>query len=1348
MQNKIVKIFTSILICIIMLIGILQTVVYAGTTNTEKTIKLSYYRYIKSGNEYKQSSEGYALSGGNSHPIFQILSIDESSKKVLGTNFYCLDAESGATWLTGDINQEIKYSKSTDLVKEKSSVTSVLPDSIYTQVMWILDNMYTESGTLTITKLLENAGINYYDSGATDVSGISIGKHYYYDGTKIGESTKKYDTEYGAVSGYMIQNDDNEIEDVILSQELVESVQQAAIWYFTNYVNKNNDLYDKYDEINKSLDAWLKYAATVDASGIVWQQLYAYSGTTSDEHKSRMLQEQASILYNYFIDSANYAAKNGYKTSEEGTINLEYTNKSDEQVINEDGSNYVIGPIKSVISGNITDIKLNVKTGAEYDTLIDDSKISLVDSSKKSIKEITSGKEFYVVIPQSSVKKSVQITVSGTSIATTKTLWMDAQGIEQPIVEVKKENKVVNDILTASIKPEFDLALRKQIVKLDGTVTNILNESGLDATRNMNINYNTIPDTATYKHRKDPVVVKTGSIVTYNISIFNEGDIDGYASIIIDQLPVGLKMSDTMKKKITSTKGNTYNVEYDETLNKITFTLTGEAKSLSAYSGQALDKDVIEVECEVTQVAEKNGKDKHYLTNIAYIAEEYDIDGNKITQDRNGKESSPSKSPSKTASELSSSNANNYKGDSSNPSIYNDTNNEIYYKGEEDDDDFETVVVLPERFDLALRKFITSVSSTGSFEDGKCQKYDREPNVDTSKLYTEENKNLITTSSYNHSKKPVSVNKGDYILYTIRVYNEGQVDGIAAEITDYLPIYLDFVDSTDEFIQEINSIWDYDPNTRKVTTKSDAEISSYVLKAFDKEKDDGKGAGLDYTDVQIICKVNDNSIVKKEITNIAEISIYKDKDGNVLEDDTDIDSDADNLEYPKDESKYKNDEINKDYVPGQEDDDDFEKVVIQDFDLALRKFITNISNEDVTTRIPNVKYDNGKISYEHPKDVVAVHVDDIVTYTIRIYNEGGIAGFAQTVTDDIPEYLEYLPENNTNIEYRWKMYDKNGVETNVVNDAVKIVTDYTSKEYGEELMKKSNLNNNPNLLNAFDSSEEISDENPDYLDVKVAFKVKDPNSNTVVITNKAQISEDADEDGNEIDDIDSVPDEWNDGEDDQDYENVSVEYFDLALLKYVSKVHVTEKGVTKTTTTGNTGAETDIIPKVDINQYRVKTTIVKFEYVIKITNEGDIAGYAKEITDYVPEGLKFYSEDNTDWKDEGNNVISTRKLENTLLQPGESASVTVILRWINGADNLGIKTNVAEISEDYNDKDVPDRDSTPDNKKQGEDDIDDASVLLGISTGLLLDIMPYVGGGLVILVVLGIGIFIIKKYVI
>ena len=112
--------------------------------------------------------------------------------------------------------------------------------------------------------------------------------------------------------------------------------------------------------------------------------------------------------------------------------------------------------------------------------------------------------------------------------------------------------------------------------------------------------------------------------------------------------------------------------------------------------------------------------------------------------------------------------------------------------------------------------------------------------------------------------------------------------------------------------------------------------------------------------------------------------------------------------------------------------------------------------------------------------------------------------------------------------------------------------------------------------------------------------------------------------------------------------------------------------------------------------------------------------------------------------DEGNNVISTRQLENTLLQPGESKTIEVIFTWINSADNLSQKTNTAEISEDKNQYDVPDRDSTPNNKTDGEDDIDIAKVILAISTGRAKTYFTLTLG---LLTIIATGVILIKKFV-
>ena len=147
---------------------------------------------------------------------------------------------------------------------------------------------------------------------------------------------------------------------------------------------------------------------------------------------------------------------------------------------------------------------------------------------------------------------------------------------------------------------------------------------------------------------------------------------------------------------------------------------------------------------------------------------------------------------------------------------------------------------------------------------------------------------------------------------------------------------------------------------------------------------------------------------------------------------------------------------------------------------------------------------------------------------------------------------------------------------------------------------------------------------------------------------------------------------------------------------------------------------------------------------IKVTNEGEIAGYVKELIDYVPEGLEFHAEDNPLWREEDGKIL-TDQLKDTLLQPGESATVEIILTWINSTDNLGEKVNWAEIYEDDNEYDSPDIDSTPGNNEHGEDDIDEAPVILAVVTG---SAPTYITLVLASVSMMAGGIFLIKKFVI
>ena len=420
------------------------------------------------------------------------------------------------------------------------------------------------------------------------------------------------------------------------------------------------------------------------------------------------------------------------------------------------------------------------------------------------------------------------------------------------------------------------------------------------------------------------------------------------------------------------------------------------------------------------------------------------------------------------------------------------------------------------------------------------------------------------------------------------------------------------------------------------------------------------------------------------------------------------------------------------------------------YDLSLRKFITAVKDtakgteEEVTSRIPQVdltKLASGEsttATYTHPKDPVLVHTTDIVTYTIRIYNEGPQDAYASIVKDDIPDGLQFVQytegDGSLNAEYRWKLVDENDNEVTDVSKAKYIVTDYLSKEQDKTP--------GANLLKAY-KPETMSE--LDYRDVKVQFKVTEPTTSDRILINYAQISKETDSSGRVVRDRDSTPNVWVEGEDDQDIEKVRVQYFDLALRKWVTQAIVTENGKTVVTQTGHKAEDDpEEVVKVDLKKSKINNVVVKFRYSIRITNEGEIAGEATEIRDDIPKGLKFVAEDNPDWREENGQIV-TNKLEHTTLQPGESAEVEILLTWINSANNMGVMTNVAEINKDHNDYGAPDIDSTPGNNVPGEDDIDDAPVMLTVKTGS--EYILYASIALSAIAVIAVGGKVIKKKV-
>ncbi|MCI9177826.1 MAG: hypothetical protein HFJ28_04565 [Clostridia bacterium] len=202
------------------------------------------------------------------------------------------------------------------------------------------------------------------------------------------------------------------------------------------------------------------------------------------------------------------------------------------------------------------------------------------------------------------------------------------------------------------------------------------------------------------------------------------------------------------------------------------------------------------------------------------------------------------------------------------------------------------------------------------------------------------------------------------------------------------------------------------------------------------------------------------------------------------------------------------------------------------------------------------------------------------------------------------------------------------------------------------------------------------------------------------------------------------------------------EKFDLKLDKTISKITLT----TPTIGTKVYNYQNAKLQKIEVLGQNVNKSSMVVEYKIAVTNEGQVPGYVKKIIDYLPEDTKFSSELNKDWYiSDNNNTVYNTSLENTLINPGETKEVTLILSMQITDKNIGtIINNNAEIYESYNEQGLEDIDSTPANKMQNEDDMSNADILLSIVTG---KIVIYSTLTLCILFILAISIVIIQRKV-
>ena len=190
--------------------------------------------------------------------------------------------------------------------------------------------------------------------------------------------------------------------------------------------------------------------------------------------------------------------------------------------------------------------------------------------------------------------------------------------------------------------------------------------------------------------------------------------------------------------------------------------------------------------------------------------------------------------------------------------------------------------------------------------------------------------------------------------------------------------------------------------------------------------------------------------------------------------------------------------------------------------------------------------------------------------------------------------------------------------------------------------------------------------------------------------------------------------------------------FDLKIDKYITRVILQTSKETKTIDYPNKQ-----LVREEINKKYISGATVLVEYALEVSNVGELAGYATEVIDYLPGDMEFHSELNTQWyRGEDNNLYNT-SLASSVINPGESKTIKLVLLKTMNNENTGVTLNNAEISESMNSKEYEDIDLNNNQSK--------AEMIINAATGTIFTYAIVVLNAMVIVLV---GIYIINKKIV
>ena len=407
------------------LIGIIIAITLIFSLNVVKGATGSLYLGLKG----KSTSRETGTYEFNKKNVFKIVKYNQAGnvENDDGTVIYCLKGGPGFGSESYD-NSVVQYTQYFD-IKNPDSITGAyrnqLPTDMttYNELVWVLDHIYNPKSE-SMDEYLERAGI---------------------------WSNSKFRN--GSIPA-------NEVKDI------VEVIEQVAIWYFTN---PDGDYHNQFTDA---------------------LELKVNGENLTDKYEIDLVDGEVDTIYRYLVEGAINAVTNEGYTYKENTANPVTLNSSSAKAQIQ-GNNYIIGPYileknndtAYTLSATITDGTNNLGNVK----ILNSSQNEVTTGSSLGDKiNSTVGNNFYISVPINTNIEKVKLEVSVSTQVTVQMMWTVGENellINQPVLVVDTANKNYSSSSEVTL-PKPTGSYNLELLKQDSSNKNVLE----GATFNISIN--------------------------------------------------------------------------------------------------------------------------------------------------------------------------------------------------------------------------------------------------------------------------------------------------------------------------------------------------------------------------------------------------------------------------------------------------------------------------------------------------------------------------------------------------------------------------------------------------------------------------------------------------------------------------------------------------------------------------------------------------------------------------------------------------------------------------------------------------------------------------------------------